>query len=520
MRRLPPGKVPWDKVAAHVRGDLPPEVLLGPAHGEDAALVRIGGEVWAVASDPITFTSKDAGRLSVFVNANDVAVRGARPVFFTAVVLIAPHEADEESVTAVLDQIGAACRDLGVALIGGHTEVTPELPHTLICGTMLGKVTGRAITTGGLQAGDRIGLTKWAGLEGTHILVEEFGTRFAAAIDPGTLRAVENAAGPDWLSVLHEAEAAAACAGVTSLHDVTEGGVGEALHEMARASGLFIEVDAGAVPTLDATRRICGLFGMDPFGLIGSGAMLVGCQDGDAAEVERVLADRGIPFAWIGRTAKPDGEPACSLPRFERDEILKAWMLEDLEAIVFDMDGTLIDSKYDWTDIRNRLGAHGESIVDDINGYPPAERDAKWKILAGIEQEATRAAGVKEGAAELLAYLKRKGVKTALVTNNTDGNTNYLIEKFGLKFDAVLTRDSGLYKPSGAPIAEAVRRIGASPKRTLCVGDSRYDILAARDAGCARVCLLFDVQKRFSGDADIDFPDIAALRRYLEIRLP
>jgi len=76
--RLPPGKVPWEIVADLVSGALPAEVKLGPAVGEDAALVEIGGELWAVASDPVSFTATDAGRLAVIVNANDVAVRSDR----------------------------------------------------------------------------------------------------------------------------------------------------------------------------------------------------------------------------------------------------------------------------------------------------------------------------------------------------------------------------------------------------------------------------------------------------------
>ncbi len=102
---LPPGKVPWDVIADLLSGSLPPEVLLGPAIGEDAALVEIGGELWAVASDPITFTAAEAGRLAVIVNANDVAVRGARPMFFVAVGLIAPAEASEDRVRELLAQI-------------------------------------------------------------------------------------------------------------------------------------------------------------------------------------------------------------------------------------------------------------------------------------------------------------------------------------------------------------------------------------------------------------------------------
>ena len=79
MPALPTGKVPWDLIARHLPPAAHPDVALGPAAGEDAALITIGGELWCVASDPISFTAADAGRLAVIVNANDVAVMGAEP---------------------------------------------------------------------------------------------------------------------------------------------------------------------------------------------------------------------------------------------------------------------------------------------------------------------------------------------------------------------------------------------------------------------------------------------------------
>ncbi|MEW6741841.1 MAG: HAD-IA family hydrolase [Planctomycetota bacterium] len=505
MTKLPPGKVPWRLISDHVSAELPPGVLLGPAHGEDAALVRVGGEIWAVSSDPITFTSQEAGRLAVIVNANDVAVRGAVPLYFTAVLLVAPEEADSTRIGELLDQVRSACAELGIALIGGHTEVTPDLEHTLVAGTMLGKVTGRPLTTGGLRPGDAVGMTRSAGLEGTAILASKFAPLFGE-------RPVESS-----LCVVKEALASAASAHVTALHDVTEGGVGEALHEMACAAKLTIDVEASAIPVLEETRGICEQLGMNPLGLIGSGSLLVGCGEAGRSEVEERLASLGVPFTWIGRAVA--GEPRSTVARFERDEILKAWLLAGVQAVVFDMDGTLIDADYDWRAIKTQLGIHGRSIIDALNGFPEPERGAKWETLRQIERKATLEARVREGAADLLTLLRSHGLKTALVTNNSEDNVQYLLEKFGLAFDVVLSRDSGLYKPSGAPVAEAVRRLGVSPARTLCVGDSRYDVLAAREAGCAWVCILYDAEKRFSPEADIDFPDIAAFRRYLGITL-
>ncbi len=186
-----------------------------------------------------------------------------------------------------------------------------------------------------------------------------------------------------------------------------------------------------------------------------------------------------------------------------------------MEACVFDMDGTLVDAGYDWRAIKAALGVNGSSLVDDLNGFDEPERSEKWETLRRYEREATQSARLRPGVHDLLSLLGGKGIKTALVTNNSSDNVSFLLDKFALSFDAVVTRDSGLYKPSGAPVAEAVRRLGAAPEKTLCVGDSRYDILACRDAGCGWVCILFDEQGLFSPDADIAFPDIAGLTKHL-----
>jgi hydrogenase expression/formation protein HypE len=513
------GKVPWEKIAAKVRAKLPSEVLLGPAVGEDAALVKIGEEVWAIASDPITFTSKEMGKLSVIVNANDVAVRGGTPLYFSAVVLVSPEQADEQAVYRLLDDINATCDRMGIALIGGHTEVSPGLAQTIIVGTMLGKVTGQPITTGGLREGDLIGMTKWAGLEGTAILLNEFERRLRELHGQSFLDTARNAIGEDWLSVLPEAKIAAANPHVTSLHDVTEGGIGEALYEMETASGLYIEVDAEKIPILSATETLCADFGMNPFGLIGSGSLLVGCAPEGKEALEKALAGPNIPFSWIGKAQKATDERTPALPRFERDEILKAWLLQNMKACVFDMDGTMIDSQYDWIAMREQFGVVSGSIIEHLNNLAGEEKIRKLAELHEIERSASLIAHVKDGAADLLTLLKEKGIKTALVTNNSDENAHYLINKFHLNFDVVITRDSGLFKPSGAPVAEAVRQLAGRPETTLCIGDSLYDILACRDSGCAWVCILYDEKKVYASGADLHFPDIAAFVRYLKVVL-
>ena len=518
-RLLPPGKVPWELVAELVSGELPPEVKLGPAAGEDAALVEIGGELWAIASDPVSFTAADVGRLAVIVNANDVAVRGARPMFFLAVGLIAPHDATEDRVKELLTQVRDTCREIGCSLIGGHTEITPGLPHSMVVGTMLGRVDGRPLTTGGLRDGDLVGMTRHAGLEGTSIVLAEHGDRLREVHGADAFPGSEEILAGNWLLVAPEAMRAAACPGVTALHDVTEGGVGEALHEMAVASDLAIDVRREAIPVLPETATICADLGIDPLGLIGSGSLLVGCTEAGRQEVETAFGEQDVPLRWIGRATAAKGVPGSTVPRFPRDELLKAGVMEPLRAVIFDMDGTLVDSSYDWPAIRRRLGVSGASIIDDLNGLAEPERSRKWAELEEIEKIATDNAQLHEGAHEVLGLFALHDFPTALVTNNSSANTRRLLARFGLRFDVVLTRDSGLWKPSGAPLKEAVIQLGVLPGDCLGVGDSHYDVLAAREAGLAAICLVHDGSARCEGDADLSFADLPSFVRYLRVVL-
>jgi len=516
--RLRPGKVPWDILARSLGDALPPEVKLGPGVGEDAAVVEIGGELWAVATDPITFTGADAGRLAVVVNANDVAVRGAAPTLFLATLLLAAEDADTDRVGALLDAIADGCRDVGAALVGGHTEVTPGLERTVVSGVMLGRIVDRPITTGDARPGDLVAMVGTGGLEGTSILLAEHGGRLAGIMSDGERHEVERELAGDWLSVVRPALAAARVNGVTAMHDVTEGGVGEALWEMSRACGRALDVDRDAIPVLSATTAVCEVFGLDPLGLIGSGALLVACDPAAREALDAALTAVRCRAAWIGTVTDAAG-PATGVPRFERDEILVPAALGAIRAVVFDMDGTLVDSRYDWPEIRRVLEVDGPSIIDALNGLEEPLRSERWSRLLAFEHEATRAASLHAGASELLDLLHARGIRAALVTNNTDDNTRWLLERFGLEFDVVLTRDSGLWKPSADPIEAAMRRLGASPDRTLAVGDSIYDLDAARAAGCGLVCMVLEGRHRHGEHADLAFSDLHDLGRALELVL-
>ncbi len=252
-----------------------------------------------LSSDPITAAGARAGWLGLHVACNDVAANGAAPVAVLLTIL-APEGAPARAVAAVMRDAHRAARELGVEIVGGHTEVTPGLPRLLLALTAVGRVPrGRLLTSAGARPGDALILTKAAGLEGTAVLAHDLADTLRGRVPAAALRRARGFLRE--ISVVPDALAAAS-AGATALHDVTEGGVLGAVHEMVTASGVGCVVRADAIPVRAETRAICAALGLDPLRLLGSGALLVATPDG--AGLVDALAARGIPATVIGR-ARP-----------------------------------------------------------------------------------------------------------------------------------------------------------------------------------------------------------------------
>jgi HAD superfamily hydrolase (TIGR01509 family) len=187
-----------------------------------------------------------------------------------------------------------------------------------------------------------------------------------------------------------------------------------------------------------------------------------------------------------------------------------------LRGVIFDLDGTVVENDYDWSRIREELGTSGTSILAYLDSLEGPERSAKWAILESHEAAQTEASVLREGVRDLLALLRARGLSAALVTNNSRRNTEFLLEKFDLAFDCVVTRESGLWKPSGTPFLEVMRTLGLAPNACGVVGDTHFDVLAALDAGIDAIFLLSDEPERFAGFPVEVFPDVAFLMDRLE----
>lgn len=331
------GKLPPELMEQYVfkkLGANDPRVLVGPALGEDAAVIDVGcGKVLVVHSDAITGAVETLGWLAVNIVANDVAVTGARPSWFL-ITLFLPGDTSEV-IEKIVTQVDNAAKELGISIVGGHTEVTPGVERPIAGTTAIGVVDRELIVlTRGAKAGDYVIMTKSAAIEGTAILCTDFADILKNKGVPE--RVLEIGAGfLKEVSVVKEALILAEKRLATAMHDPTEGGLLGGLAEVAYSSGKTIVVDEVAVPVAEETATVASALGIDPLRLISSGALIATVPAPLADEAVETLKKEGIPAKIIGRVENYRGclvelhRVGGYVERLEKvyvaDEIYRVW---------------------------------------------------------------------------------------------------------------------------------------------------------------------------------------------------
>ena len=305
---LPAGKLPV-KLLRRVLDEfapMPSEVLLGPAIGEDACALELGGGVVVVvATDPITLAGQHIGRHAVTVNANDIAVMGVRPRWFlmTALFPVGSTNADVESLFSDVHQ---TLEQIGATLVGGHSEVSPAVTRPVVVGQMLGVAEhGSFVSTAGARPGDLLVQVGPAPVEGAAVLAADPRAR-RAGLGPEVLRAAAAALDEPGISVVDSAILSATL-GATSLHDPTEGGVAAALNELAAAAQVRLSLARERLLWFEPGVAICEAFGADPWATLASGSLLATFHPGDADRAVEQLNATGSRAAVIGTVEEGAG---------------------------------------------------------------------------------------------------------------------------------------------------------------------------------------------------------------------
>ncbi|MBC7217542.1 MAG: hypothetical protein H5U36_05175 [Candidatus Caldatribacterium sp.] len=275
------------------------EVVFGPYLGRDCGVLRFSSFYISATCDPVTGTTREAGTLAPHLVANDLIASGAEPVALL-VSLLFPSGVSPEFVEGVMRELDETAREIGFAILGGHTEVTDAVTRPIIHCTGIGKIECEPLPdVTRIAPGDSIVMTKGAGIEGTGILALEREGELRGVLSEEELKRAQ--AFLRWVSVLPEGRIALSFS-PHCLHDATEGGVLGAIWEVCSARGLGFEVEEARVIVFPETRRIAEHFGCDPLRLISSGTLLIFTPD--PKPLLAALSSASIPAAIIGRVTK------------------------------------------------------------------------------------------------------------------------------------------------------------------------------------------------------------------------
>lgn len=179
-------------------------------------------------------------------------------------------------------------------------------------------------------------------------------------------------------------------------------------------------------------------------------------------------------------------------------------MTQSPRLVIFDMDGTITRPYLDFARIRSEIGLP-EPLLENMLALPEGEaRDRAFATLERFEDGAAEVSELNDGVREVLAFISSRDVPAGLVTRNSRRSAARILEKHGLTFDVVVTREEAPVKPRPEPLLLIADRLGIPPSETLMVGDFKFDVVAGRTAGMKTALLTNGKPPKFLPDAPPD----------------
>ncbi|MFB6153731.1 MAG: AIR synthase-related protein [Halodesulfurarchaeum sp.] len=305
------GKVPRSFLETHVLGRLGaarPDVRLGPTHGVDFGLIDVGEQVVAIATDPLFVPlslGPERGAWYGFHAAiADIALSGLAPSHLS-VTLMLPPTATGDALEPVWRVIDEEARALDAAIVTGHTGRYEgcDWPYVgAITGLAVGEAS-RVVRPDGARPGDVVLVTNGPAVETVGVLATQFGT--ALPVDPETAQVAAERF--EEIAVVEDALTAAATGAVTAMHDATERGIDNALHELAAASDVRLDVTRDDVPWGPGVEAVCSALEIDPWTASSEGTLLLAVDPDHVDRVLAVLQAGGTRVAAVGRVHEGSG---------------------------------------------------------------------------------------------------------------------------------------------------------------------------------------------------------------------
>jgi len=286
-------------------------VLVGPMHGVDVGIVRIGNRAVAMTTDPVFIVPEYGWRraawFAIHILLSDVVTSGLKPTYL-AIDFNLPMQITEEQLETVWKTIHRECKRYGVAVVTGHTARYGNCGYPMVGGATVLAEGGLSdfVSPRYVRPGDAIIVTKGPAIEASGIFAAMFPHRLAEKYGDAFARKAEKLF---WqMSVVEDAMAAVTVGtrhkGVTAMHDATECGLWGGLYEMAQAGGFGVRVVKERIPVMPCVQEICDLYEIDPYKSISEGTLIIMCRPAKADKVLAALKKKRIPAASVGEVTR------------------------------------------------------------------------------------------------------------------------------------------------------------------------------------------------------------------------
>ncbi|MBN2151699.1 MAG: hypothetical protein JW839_09655 [Candidatus Lokiarchaeota archaeon] len=345
-------------------GKLPPEILKdfvykytsaksdarvrsSPGLGDDAAVIDMGLYCIVAKTDPITMAVENLGYYVVNINANDVVTKGAVPRWFQSTLLF-PEGSAKEDVERVFFDIKKTCEELGISVIGGHTEITPVVKQPVAVGNMMGEVLkqplatetkmgevekGHLIDATRVDDGDDVILVKGIAIEATGLIATERPDLLKAkGFDQAFVDRCKEFLRNPGINASTPAIAAFKAGKIHAMHDPTEGGLGTALNELAELTGRGFKLFQDRIKVYPETKQICDALGLDPMFLLASGAMVILAPPEETVKIVRAIRNLKIEASVIGSVVGK-GEGVYFMQSGDKVPV-KAWHEDEIMKVL------------------------------------------------------------------------------------------------------------------------------------------------------------------------------------------
>jgi HAD superfamily hydrolase (TIGR01509 family) len=184
-------------------------------------------------------------------------------------------------------------------------------------------------------------------------------------------------------------------------------------------------------------------------------------------------------------------------------------------AVLFDMDGTLTRPMLDFPRIKAEMGIGQRPILEALAAMDAAERARAEAVLLRHEEEAAAASTLNEGCRDVLAWLERRNVATALITRNSRTSVLAFLERHGIDVTVAIAREDAAPKPDPRPLWLACEKLGARPSEAWMVGDGQYDVEAGSAAGVRTVWVSHGREQLFAAQPWRTVRDLCELQLLL-----